>query len=205
MSQAAGVHEGPASLCSPASALRTEPRRLPPSRAALPVHGVSATHAATSQSRYQHQAADRALIPHRTISAAPRIRDERTWRHSSDHGGSRQLVQPPRSPTSCSVAVHGAAGRRAADRRVVRAPPGWLLSISWRAGRSRLFPAWQCSSATRTSFVASGSDEPGRGCRDARQPRPEMCAGRWRCRGRDLARGRQPGYRPVSPGSGAGT
>jgi hypothetical protein len=51
MSQAAGVHEDPASPWSPASTLHMEPRRLPPSRTAPPVHGVSATHAATQASR----------------------------------------------------------------------------------------------------------------------------------------------------------
>jgi hypothetical protein len=61
------------------------------------------------------------------------------------------------------------AGARQIDRLCVPRP-GWLLSVSWRAGRSRAFPARQCSSATRTSFVASGSDEPDRGGRDARQP-----------------------------------
>jgi len=64
--------------------------------------------------------------------------------------------------------------------------PGWPLSVSWQAGRSRACPARQCSSATRTSFVAPWSDEPGYGHRDARQPRPKMCTGRWRCQGRGL-------------------
>jgi hypothetical protein len=35
---------------------------------------------------------------------------------------------------------------------------GWLLGVSWRVGPSRAFPARQCPSATRTSFVASGSN-----------------------------------------------
>ena len=67
----------------------------------------------------------------------------------------RQQSRTNRS-TLCSVAVRGAAGRCAADRPVMRAPPGWLLSVSWRVGRSRALPARQCSSATRTSFVAPG-------------------------------------------------
>jgi len=64
--------------------------------------------------------------------------------------------------------------------------PGWPLSVSWQVGRSRAGPARQCSSATRTSFAAPGSDEPGSGHRDARQPRPKTCTGRWRCQGRGL-------------------
>src|SRR5947207_15260424 len=71
MSQAAGVHEGPASPRSPASTLRREARRLPPSRAALPVHGVSATHAATPQAAISTGQPAGASIPRRTISAAP--------------------------------------------------------------------------------------------------------------------------------------
>lgn len=36
----------------------------------------------------------------------------------------------------CSVAVHEAGGRRAADRPVMNRP-GWLLGVGWRAGPSR--------------------------------------------------------------------
>ena len=71
MSQAADVHAGPASPCSPASALRREPRRLPPSRVALAVHDVSATHAATPQAAISTGQPAGAPIPRRTISAAP--------------------------------------------------------------------------------------------------------------------------------------
>src|SRR6516164_3700936 len=51
MSQTTAVHDGPGSPCSPATILHGEPRCLPSSRTAPPVHGVSATHAATWVSR----------------------------------------------------------------------------------------------------------------------------------------------------------
>ncbi len=47
MSQAAFVHDDSRSPSSPRTALHKEPRCLPPSRTAPPVHDVSATHAAT--------------------------------------------------------------------------------------------------------------------------------------------------------------
>ena len=104
----------------------------------------------------------------------PRIRAERRlcalWRSTELAAGARQI------------------GRLCLPR------PGWLLGVSWRVGLSRAFR--QFPSATRTSFVAPGSGEPGRACRDGRQPRPGMCAGRWRCRGRDLGRRRRPGLPP---------
>jgi len=110
-----------------------------------------------------------------------------------------------RSPTLRSVAVHGAGGRRTADRPVMRARLGWLLDVSWRVGPSGAFPAGQCPAphehhswhrgqASRAgAAVMAGSPGPGWTRWPLAVPKP----------GSVPAIG--PGYRLVSAGSWAGT
>jgi hypothetical protein len=91
-----------------------------------------------------------------------------------------------RSPTLCSVAVLAAGGRRAADRPVMRAPPGMALCVSWRVGPSRAFSGKAMSQRHTNIICGIGVRRAGPGCLDVRQPRPGMCAGPRQLRPRRL-------------------
>jgi hypothetical protein len=83
MSQTTVVHAGPGSPCSPATILHGEPRCLPSSRTAPPVHGVSATHAATwvmkrvSPAASEHEQAYYGKPPMPSWRWVRRVRDRR--------------------------------------------------------------------------------------------------------------------------------
>jgi hypothetical protein len=170
MSQAAGVHESPASPCSPASTLHRKPRRLPPSRASLPVHGVSATHAATPQDAISTSLSTGAPI--HTARSSPRLGYEMSvtgGTHLARATIANAFSRPDRlcALSDCQMQVSRTVPVSASDSsalahavaRGARLPGGWAVDRQLElAGRSERFysHAHRGWSRSREIFGACG-------------------------------------------------
>jgi hypothetical protein len=88
------------------------------------------------------------------------------WQWFLAHTGSKPIILIGDSQGS-AVLIHLISAQIDHQPSVLR-----RLLVAILVGLQERFPARRCRSATRTSFAASGSGEPGRGCLDGRQPRP---------------------------------